>query len=155
MINSVIHDSDASISEIIESRTITLAISCLVWTLECKLASLITTNQCLCPGPVVCLPPLQPRGRASGDLQPSASTVGVYYWKKIYQSNPILIHLTSLTSICIGQGVWKEGWVTVPRRWQGSPWGSWPTSPWRTSKEGEEQEFESDATIPQSRLLSV
>ena len=30
--------------EIIESRTISLAISCLVWTLECKLASMITTN---------------------------------------------------------------------------------------------------------------
>ena len=58
----------------------------------------------------------------------------IFYWNKIYQSNPILIHLTSLTSICIGQGVWEEGWMTVPRRWQGSPWGSWPTSPWRTSR---------------------
>ena len=79
----------------------------------------------------------------------------IFYWNKIYQSNPILIHLTSLTSICFGQGVWEEGWMTVPRRWQGSAWGSWPTSPRRTSKEGGEQGVESDETIPQSRLLSV
>ena len=38
----------------------------------------------------------------------TAIAARVYYWIKIYQSSPILNHLTSLTSICFGQGVWDE-----------------------------------------------
>ena len=103
----------------------------------------------------MCLPPLQPRRRATGELQPTAIAARVYDWNKIYQSSPILNHLTSLTSICIGQGVWEERWLVAPWRWQGSAWGSWPNFPCWASEEGGEQELYVMQPYHDSRLLSV
>ena len=39
------------------------------------------------------LTPLQPRSRATGELQPTAIATRIYDWIKIYQSSPILNHL--------------------------------------------------------------
>ena len=103
----------------------------------------------------VCWSLLQLRRRATGELQSTAIAARVYYWIKIYQSSPILNHLTSLTSICFGQGVWEEGWMTAPWRWQSSAWGSWPMFPCWASEEDGEQELYVMKPFHNSRLLSI
>ena len=57
--NSVIQDSDASnLKYRISNNTLCYILSGL--TLICELNSLISTNQCFCPGPEVCFTLLQP-----------------------------------------------------------------------------------------------